>query len=75
MSKPITKAELLVLREMYPEGTQVICLQCEDEYHSIKKGTRGTVTTVDDIGTIHVHWEDGSSLGIVYGVDKCQKIY
>lgn len=74
MSKPITKTELFALREMYSEGTQVICLQCADEYHPIKRGTKGTVTHVDDIGTIHVEWENGSSLGIVYGVDKCQKI-
>ena len=36
------------------------------------QGTRGTVTAVDDIGTIHVKWDTGSSLGIAYGVDACR---
>lgn len=29
---------------------------------------------VDDAGTIHVHWENGSLLGIIYAVDKCLKV-
>ena len=28
-------------------------------------GTIGTVTCVDDIGTIHMMWNNGSSLGLV----------
>ena len=36
-------------------------------------GTKGTVTHVDDIGTIHVAWDNGSSLGVAYGVDFCRK--
>lgn len=30
---------------------------------------------VDDIGTIHVRWDCGSSLGVVYPEDKCEIIY
>jgi hypothetical protein len=30
------------------------------------------VTCVDDIGTIHVKWDTGSSLGIAYGADACR---
>lgn len=32
-------------------------------------GTQGTVTKIDDIGTIHVNWDNGSSLGLVTGED------
>ena len=37
-------------------------------------GTLGTVKAVDDIGTIHVAWDNGSSLGVVLGVDDCRKV-
>ena len=40
----------------------------------ILKETRGTVKCVDDMGTIHVRWDCGSSLGVVYGEDACRKI-
>ena len=32
-------------------------------------GTIGEVMYVDDICTIHVKWETGSSLGLVHGED------
>ena len=34
----------------------------------------GTVVFVDDIGTIHIKWDCGSTLGIVYGEDMRQKV-
>ena len=37
-------------------------------------GTCGTVSYVDDIGSIHVNWDTGSTLAIVYGVDSCMRI-
>jgi hypothetical protein len=40
----------------------------------LTEGCEGTVTSVDDIGTIHVAWDCGSSLGVVYGEDSCRRI-
>ena len=37
-------------------------------------GARGTVVSVDDIGTIHIRWDCGSSLGVSYGEDVCRKL-
>ena len=37
-------------------------------------GTVVRLVRMDDIGTIHVSWETGSSLGIVYGMDKIEKV-
>jgi hypothetical protein len=37
-------------------------------------GCKGTVQYVDDMGTIHVDWDCGSSLGVVYGEDSCRVI-
>ena len=40
----------------------------------LKEGALGTVLHVDDIGTIHVSWDCGSSLGVVLGEDSCTRI-
>lgn len=29
---------------------------------------------VDDIGSIHVAWDRGDTLGVVFGEDECRKI-
>ena len=46
----------------------------DDPYRDIPVGTGGTVESVDDTGTIHVAWDTGNHLGIVYGEDSCEKI-
>jgi hypothetical protein len=37
-----------------------------DRYSRLRVGTEGTVSTVDDLGTVHVDWDDGGRLGIVF---------
>ena len=37
-------------------------------------GLKGTVKAVDDMATIHIAWDNGSSLGAVYGVDIIRKL-
>ena len=59
------------LRRTYPAGTKVELVRMNDD-HAPPVGTRGTVIFVDDIGTIHVRWNTGSSLGIAYGEDVCR---
>lgn len=61
---------LAELRERYPKGTIVVLARMDDPYARIPAGTKGTVTSVDDIGTVHVLWETGSRLGLVYGEDE-----
>lgn len=70
----IDEKTLKNLREKYTKGSKVKLIQMDDPYVTIPKGTMGIVSKVDDTGTIHVSWETGSSLGIVYGVDKCELI-
>ncbi|WP_026524736.1 DUF4314 domain-containing protein [Butyrivibrio sp. MB2005] len=62
------------IKAKYPEGTRVELVHMDDPYTKIPEGTLGTVQVVDDTGTIHVKWDNGSSLGIVYGEDSCRKI-
>ncbi len=58
----------------YPAGTRVELVHMDDPYTSIPVGTKGTVSCVDDTATIHVNWETGSSLGVVYGEDTVKKL-
>ena len=69
--KNIRKELLDDLRERYTKGTRVELIRMEDP-QAPPVGTKGTVTAVDDIGTIHVNWDTGSSLGIAYGEDQCR---
>ena len=62
------------LKEYYTPGTRVRLIHMSDPYTNLRQGDRGTVTMVDDIGTIHVNWDRGSMLGIVFGEDECRRI-
>ena len=70
----IPQAVIDKLKVEYPAGTRVELVHMEDPYRKIEPGELGTVTGVDDIGTIHVNWDCGSSLGIAYGEDSCRKV-
>ena len=72
--KVMSRKEVEALRKRYPKGTRVALVSLEDPYARIPEGTKGTVDAVDDIGTIHVRWDNGSGLGIVPGVDTVRKI-
>lgn len=73
--REIRPETLLRLRERYPAGCRVELTHMNDPWNTkLHEGCRGTVMAVDDIGTIHVAWDCGSSLGVVYGEDSCRKI-
>ena len=61
------------IRKQYPAGSRVELIRMEDE-QAPPIGTNGTVIGVDDIGSIMVQWDNGSSLNVVYGEDCCRKI-
>lgn len=71
----IKEWQLKQLREQYPVGTQVELVHMDDPYNrKLVPGCQGTVRWVDDMGTIHVSWDCGSSLGVVYGIDSCKRL-
>jgi len=71
----ISKETLERLRKVYPVGARVELVHMNDPYNTkLFPGVRGTVVSVDDIGTVHVRWDCGSSLGVVYGEDRCRVI-
>jgi hypothetical protein len=69
----IRKEILEKLRKQYPPGTRVELIRMED-IQAPPTGTQGTVIGVDDIGSIMVSWDNGSSLSVVYGEDSCRKL-
>ena len=69
----MNKKLLAHLRETYPAGTRVELVRMDD-VQAPPTGTHGTVYGVDDTGSILVHWDNGSGLNVVYGIDSCRKI-
>jgi hypothetical protein len=49
--------------------TRVELIRCSDPHTDLVPGSQGTVMLVDDIGTVHVKWDNGSTLGLVPGED------
>ena len=74
MSRFPSSTAIAELRLRYPKGCRVELVYMEDPYTTLRSGAKGTVSLVDDIGTIFVDWEDGSHLGVAYGVDRVRKI-
>lgn len=69
----ISKETLIRLRKEYPAGARVELISMDDPYNiQLTPGATGSVVSVDDMGTIHVQWDCGSSLGVIYGVDRCK---
>ena len=62
------------IRKRYTPGTKVELVEMNDAYREMPAGLRGVVIFVDDAGTIHVNWENGSTLGVIYGEDKVRII-
>ena len=68
-----SRNEIEKLRNSYPQGTRVELVSMDDP-QAPPIGTLGTVIGVDDLGTIHVNWDNGSGLGVAYGEDSCRRI-
>ena len=62
------------IREKYPVGCTVEIIEMCDPYRDMPAGLRGTVTHVDDTGTVFADWENGSTLGAVFGEDRIRRI-
>ena len=61
------------LKDLYPAGTRVKLVEMND-IQAPPIGTLETVMYVDDIGTIHIKWDNGSTLGVAYPEDRVTKI-
>lgn len=71
--KMIRPEQLRHLRQAYPTDTRVELVQMDDA-QAPPTGTRGTVTGVDDTGSLLVDWDNGSGLNVIWGVDVVRKV-
>ena len=71
--KMIRPEQLAHLRSTYPRGTRVELVQMDDA-QAPPVGTHGTVTGVDDTGSLLVDWDNGSGLNVIWGVDAVRKV-
>ena len=61
------------VRRAYPPGTRVELVRMNDA-QAPPVGTIGVVQGVDSTGSLLVAWSNGSSLNVVYGVDKVRRV-
>lgn len=69
----LSQEELIKLKNEYPPGTRVRLLQMDDS-QAPPPGCLGTVTGVDDTGSLLMKWDNGSGLNVIYKEDKVEKI-
>lgn len=50
-------------------GRRVKMVYTSDAYTDVVPGDTGTVSHVDDAGTVFVNWDSGSGLGLIPGID------
>jgi hypothetical protein len=60
---------------MYLQNDRVELISTTDKGTKLKKGDKGTVRIVDSLGTVHVDWDNGSTLGMVSGEDRIKLIW
>mgnify|MGYP001212008858 CR=1 FL=1 len=70
----MSRQHILHLKKLYPAGTRVVLTTNMDDARPICSGEKGTVRTVDDIGTIHVDWDSGRRLGLMPEIDSFKVI-
>lgn len=51
-------------------GRRVRLLHTSDPYTRRQPGAEGTVALLDSLGTLHVRWDDGGTLGLIEGEDR-----
>lgn len=71
--KVLGKDIITKLKMKYPIGQRVELIYMDD-FQAPPMGTLGTVRGVDDMGSVLIVWDNGSSLSAVYNVDKIKSV-
>lgn len=64
----MTREEILGIKEVFKEGMGVYLYEMQGEPNMFD--LKGEVLYVDDIGQVHVRWENGSSLALNVDCDS-----
>lgn len=71
----VSKETVQRLREEFTPGCRVELTKMSDPWRTdLSPGCQGTVLCVDDTGSVHVKWDIGSSLAVIFGEDACRRI-
>ena len=65
-----SRAEVDSLKKRYPAGARIMLDYMGNDPNPIPSGTEGTVSCVDDAGTIHCLFDNGRCLGLIPGEDS-----
>lgn len=63
------------MKDTYKPGMRIELDFMDDDPRPIPPGTRGTVRTVDDMGTVHCDFDNGRRLGLIPGEDSFHIIH
>ena len=58
-----------MIKDRYPAGTRIMLLHMGSDPNPLPPNTGGTVTHVDDIGTVFADFDNDRSFGVVPGED------
>lgn len=47
-------------------GRRIKLVKCNDSFTKLEPGAEGVVEMIDDLGTLHVKWDNGAVLGLVW---------
>ena len=73
MEKELKPYQIQAIKARYTPGTRI---ELNDQMvgERIPAGARGTVSHVDDIGSVHMNWDGGGSLALIPNVDDFKVI-
>ena len=68
------RTELERLRSEYPVGCRIVLDEMDDPYRQMPAGLQGVCRGADDAGNILASWDNGSTLSVAYGADRCHRV-
>ncbi len=56
-------------------GDRVVFVSTTDPHTELQPNATGTIEHVDDLGTVHILWDNGARLGLVPGEDEWRPLH
>lgn len=60
---------VVFIKNKYTQGKRIRLIKMLDKYSPIEPGSLGSVKFVDDMGNIHVKWDNGRTLSLLPSID------